>query len=565
MTSGLVTAGRLPTAGRIAPGTSQASFDPYAVVYTDPAADVVYLAEVETRQAQPASGAAVGSGTAGKMPTAGRLRPNASGITGTVTVYFGSETYVAKPTDAAANRVYEGALIQPGRIQRSALGSQLLVGGRADATGEQVYTAIGSATEVLRQSYLDGRSLKIKALDRRFGHPSLDTARTVFSGAIVNQSFDRRELRLEFGPDDARLRRPIQSGRYAGTGGIEGGSDLKGKPYPVPLGRVYGVQPDYLGVVSGNHSYRVAGGTSVPIKDVPALYDQGVALTKVASSPGASEYSIDTSTGVITLGGTPAGTITCDVEGYAPGGSLDATPAGVIQAVLEDFAQLRNTQIDYQSLTDLAADISDDTGVWVPSQERSSRRVLENYGRRMQIVIGFTRLKQMSAQLIKAPGKSIRARFDSTNLLDIERIPGPAVLDPPPWRISVGYRQNYSVTTDVVSGASEAQRRFMAAEWREESASDVEIQDRHRRSTPRFMQTALVDADAGSREAFRRLALYDDLETWRLRAMNVSPQLDIGEDVEIDMPEEGLNNRLAKIVALDLDLRARTGDIEVIL
>ena len=123
---------------------------------------------------------------------------------------------------------------------------------------------------------------------------------------------------------------------YLGTGGTEGGDDLKGKPKPLCFGQVFNVPA--VPVDTANLIYQVHDGI---INSVTAAYDRGVALNKVGGVPAAGEYSDDLANGTFTLGGSPTGTVTADVQGSADPSYVSVT-SDIVKRVVKSYGGLKD-------------------------------------------------------------------------------------------------------------------------------------------------------------------------------------------------------------------------------
>jgi hypothetical protein len=486
----------------------------------------------------------------GEVLPEGAIGELQEGIGGTFQVYLGSETFISRPADTNPHRYY-APYMQELRTRRTSLGARDLGGAAAFTSGElRLGNADGALDQYFVDGHVDGREIIVRAIPRNDprGGESLDDATIILRGVMEWPGFDRTGVAVPLRCRGALLEVPVQSQEFAGTGGAEGGDDVKGKPKPVAFGKCWGVSPVYLGVISGKHCYLASGGDCLPINDVPNFYDKGVALTKVASGPTAGQYSIDTATGIITIGGTRPELPTCNIEGYAPGGSFKTTTANIWKELVETFAGEINAFIDGDSVDDMNADQAAEVGIYVGATERTVAQVVNELLAGVTALAGCNRQGKHHIAQLKAPGGVIRAVFDETNLRNVERIRGPQVTAPPAWKIRVGWRRNYTPTKDVASGAADSQVQFMAEEFRFAEASDTTIQDRHKRSQVHEVRGLFAaEADAQS-EANRLLGLFDGRALYKLSANNVAPELDLGQTIEITWPRFGMTKALGVIV-----------------
>lgn len=500
---------------------------------------------------------------------AGGLLPADSGITGLETLYMASAGYVSRPTDAAPNRVYAPRLTAglPLVVSRSVLGADTPVS-RFGPGSAELELAVGDATldTTLTRGGFAGHPLTCRAVARTAGVPrALDTAETLFAGLTERLELGLDRARLRAATRGLELQQPLESGSFAGSGGIEGGDDLAGKSYPSALGYAAGVQPPYLGVISSLHSYRVAGGDSLPIQDVPAFYDKGVALTKVSGTPAAGQYSVNTATGLVQIGGANAADFpTCDVEGYAPGGIFKQTTADIIEAVLTDFGQATGILRDGFAFSRLNGDQPATVGRWYgPGESPTRAQVIAEFLRGAVAWGGVRRDEVFDLGQLQGPSGAIRLVLDSSNVMELSPLNPPAVMAPAAWKIEVGYNLNHTVTRDIAESAGAAQRQFMAARWRLAAASKPAIQARDPASRIFFVPGLFkLKADAEALAA-RLLALFENARVWRLRAGLTPANLEIGQTLELRLRRLGVEAVLGTLLGYRADYRAGTTELHV--
>ncbi len=501
----------------------------------------------------------IGVHTIGADIPIGAIDPENVGISGTAIIFLGSEPFTSLPTDAAPNRHFENAL--QGFTLRDTANHGSQIGGAFSVTLGRMTLANpdGALDPSLFFGAIDGRTIKVLALQKNNppGGESLDDAFVLFKGTMETPELNSRTVSIPVRSATNLLDAPLHDRNFAGTGGVEGGADLLNKPKPVALGFSFGVTPVYLGVIGGKHSYSVAGGRCLPINDVPAFFSRGVALSLVAAPPSAGEYSIDTATGVVTIGGTVPELPTCNIEGYAPGGVFLTTTADIWKAVLEDFLDIPNVDIDLMSHSQMNVDQPANVGTWTGAVEETALTVINALLRGASAMGGGNRSGSFFIQLLAAPSNVIRAVYDEQNIIEITRIIGPTNMNPTAWQYKVGYQKNRTVTADVATGATEAQRSFMAKEFREAIASDTVIQTRHRRSKPVTVPGLFADQADAETEAARLLALMNGKALYRIDSGNLSPELDIGHVVEMTYPRFNMNKRLGIIVGWTMNAPAR--------
>lgn len=174
----------------------------------------------------------------------------------------------------------------------------------------------------------------------------------VFEGSVSSFDAEGNQVRLQTKSNQEPFDVDALSLKYAGTGGIEGGVDLKDKPKPFLLGRCFSVEPVLINAV--DNVYQVSGYGQ--IEAVTKLYerasdfgtssgDHASYAALVAATIPAGSWATCLASGLIRLGAPAYGLITADVDGDKAGGTWRrktgeiilriADNAGVSSAVIE--------------------------------------------------------------------------------------------------------------------------------------------------------------------------------------------------------------------------------------
>jgi hypothetical protein len=167
---------------------------------------------------------------------------------------MGSADYASVPGDTPASTVWTPRFLGDVEIDQTAVGAVGL-GGRAALAAEaiEVWDGDGFAADLARYGTATGRAVALRLAEVR-APPRLrprDAAGTGPAGVCRHRSCGgphraaARPHPLANATD--RLNTLLQPILCQGTGGLEGGADLKGKPKPVALGRVFNAAPVFLG------------------------------------------------------------------------------------------------------------------------------------------------------------------------------------------------------------------------------------------------------------------------------------------------------------------------------
>lgn len=126
----------------------------------------------------------------------------------------------------------------------------------------------------------------------------------------------------------------VLAATYAGTGGVEGGADIKGQVKPWVFGRALNVEPVFIDQI--DNVFQVSG--YGPVQAISAAYERGASFgasigdfanyaALVAASIPPGRWSTCLAQGLVRFGAPPAGVITLDVDGDNGGGFLRRTGA----------------------------------------------------------------------------------------------------------------------------------------------------------------------------------------------------------------------------------------------
>ncbi len=443
------------------------------------------------------------------------------------TLRWATAGYLSAPTDSPADTLWEPRLLGDVQISQSAVDAVGIGGilpvGLADIA---LADADGALADLDRFGTADGRRASITVIpveDPRasdFGTPlagrdlgmRLDPltglsapARTdpilAFVGVTsrVDRNMDRTgTLRLVDVVE--RLAVPLQPTKYLGTGGLEGGDELKDKPKSVVLGHVFDMEPIALGDID-------LGAGALPTyqfhwreaQAVDAVRIRGVVQTLVGGTPVIGQARAFASLGLFQLGGTPDGSVRCDVRGDAVGGYVSST-AGVLRRLVQSLGpQLGAADIDGTSFAFAETDLPGEIGWCQGAEEITASQAAERIVSACGAVLcggrgGALRLVDPLAE--DADQFSLQAM----HIVDCRPLAMPAAFKPLPRAAAVGWRPNWSPIDDVAGSVTAADRqRFRNAQSgpaRAESAAVTKRVAQQRDLTFRGLYWAQVDAQA---------------------------------------------------------------------
>lgn len=291
---------------------------------------------------------------------------------------------------------------------------------------------------------------------------------------------------------------PVQPTKYLGNNaagaGVEGESDIKGKPKPI----MYGVVSNIPGIRVNQQKliYQLADKAVAVLcaRDGAAGLTAGVLRANVASlqanipAPGTYDYCAGADGTYVRLGSTPVATVTFDAaEGTL---SSDRTHAQLWKRIrLERCGNLIGI-LDAASIAALDVLDANEVGWWFPDEANQIdliNSVLTSCsGYEIQALTGIWSIAKLLApsgataidlclvRSISAAAMTVKNRA----ILSIGRArPDFAPDGAPPYRVNVNWGQNYTVMaeTDFVGVAPQRLRDKFGQQWRTETATNLAI------------------------------------------------------------------------------------------
>lgn len=185
---------------------------------------------------------------------------------------------------------------------------------------------------------------------------------TVFAGRVAGYGGKAPNLTLDVQVDAEPFSKKVLTATYAGSGGAEGGDDLRNRLKPLVLGWAKNVEPVLVDAVNNVHQFSGYGA----IEDVTTLYERAAAFPApeadypdyaalVAATIAPGKWATCLAAGMIRLGAPPYGVITGDIKGHKVSGATPRLTGAVINA-LATLAGVSGSLIESASLTAMDAD-----------------------------------------------------------------------------------------------------------------------------------------------------------------------------------------------------------------
>lgn len=373
-------------------------------------------------------------------------------------VYFATKDFITPSDDAPANTPIDGSLIRALSFQRSILGGSYGIGRlQSDFGYLEIITSDGSKDDLFDRYRPDGRRVMLKVME---AGGRLRDAITVFDGVGVRWELGRARGRVTVRGNSYKLDVPAQRSVYAGTGGLEGGSELAGKRRPWPLGYVKNI-PGVL-VIASENLYDINAG---PIEAVTAVRDRGGALTfsanyattallRAASIP-AGQYATCLAEGRVRIGGSPSTQIRFDVSGDKTGGSFVSKTADIVRRLVEGATIMTTAEMALETFSAVNAAQPADVGYYIHSE--SSDTVADCAGKLMETIGGWCGCQSKGkfyVGILLAPDASKTPDFDYREdegdfVALPDRQPLPDFLSPPPTTWTMGWDRNWAKQDDI--------------------------------------------------------------------------------------------------------------------
>ncbi len=498
----------------------------------------------------------------------------------TETIYAGTVPFITLPTDNPSNRPFEGTLESTLRVDRSIVSTNAYGGFSENFSELSLINTDGFYDQISDLFSVNGQHIHFSV--------GTVTGRDIVSAYsafehLIHLTGERMRIerdRLVIEARDPALHlstETVQQQVYAGTGGLEGSSEIAGKRRPFGDGVVFNATPTL--VIANELLWQFNAGA---VTSVDAVKDGGVELTFFADYPNVAALRLAGASGSPDV--IPSGSYaTCIAEGYfVTGGAsfkqitvdftgLRLTTADIIENVALTSAALAAVDLDSSSFNDVNIAQPAQVGYYLGSD--SNETCSEMFTKLMTGIggwFGMTPLGTLQIRRFDRPTNIASTFYDDTNILDLDRAALPQGIDPPPHRWRVIYGRNWTIMTDLFGAVSQndpamadylmkpyklvsttvTQTNAVLANWPD--APDGEPVESY----------FAVEADAQT-EAQRLFDLYTiGLNSYRLTLKNAMFLHEIGEIINVTNSRFGLaNGRYLRIVELTEDLASMSTDV----
>lgn len=486
---------------------------------------------------------------------------------GTITTFYVSDNgYTTLPTDSPPNVSFDPCVIDPGSIGINAYSDGRTGGTTKLSMGDiTLANADGHLDNWLNYSF-DGRSLVIRSGPVGASYPAGFS--TVFTGTMESLEVDWDKIILRLRDKQMIFTLPLNTVQYAGNNvlpsGVEGtANDLLGKVKPRVFGKVFSITPEFVN--TSKLIYQVSNGIVAAIN---AVYDNGAALTAgvvyanntllQATAPAAGSFSTCLAEGLIRLGSSAAGQLTCDVT---QGATSAANTVGQIVKAMALSAGLSSGEISSTDVSTLDALNSSVVGIYVnddSSFQSNMDALLNSIGGYM----AFDAKGVLRMGILTAPVGTPIVTFQD---YDIQSETGLTRIVPkdsgiPIYRTTLTHSKIYTTqTTNVAGSVSDAVKAALAIGVRTAKAEDLSIKNQWKLAGEATQDTLLTTATDATNEANRQLAMFKvrrDVYEFPISVdLFAANQLKIMDVVSINTSRYGLSSgKLFRIIGYSLNL-----------
>lgn len=366
----------------------------------------------------------------------------------------------------APNRTYRGWLSQALTCTRG-------LGGLAGLLGLPAQSGVGAAVLTVGDEFAATR-----ALFKRYiwaGYPVqiykgvVGEARATYEkryDGLFNAQPDFSKMRVALPVADLleKLDQPFQPAQYLGTGGFEGGADLKGQYKLDAVGDVFFVEGIWVDQNNGWADYCASG-----FDTVYRVTDGASELVEDPSNPPAvGKYYVDDANGRIRYGSLPTYGYRVDFRSAFAGASR------ALGTITKEIATARagyvSGQIDSASFTALDTDRPEKVG-WAVSDGMTMRDLYDLLLGRM-LCFYTTTPDKISVGLLTASAATVETDSSIARVFtDRDIVPGTLQrpsFAAPPHTLNIQAQHNFGVLADneLAGLADQADKDFARAEWR---------------------------------------------------------------------------------------------------
>ena len=214
------------------------------------------------------------------------------------TLRFSNVALVSSPSDTPASEFFDPRIVTPCRIRRSMFAPGKTFGQSQVGFGDLVLTNEDGGLDFLSDFSFDGRAIIQWRGESGAGGKFEKKLRAVMDQVVLTRTKFTIKLKDRQTVVDATFQENKYTGMNMLPDGLEGVSDLQGKPKPVLYGRVKNIAPPIVN--TSKLIYQVNDGEFASLNEV---YDAGIALSQTPRLWTQETSGVATTIGQGTFGG----------------------------------------------------------------------------------------------------------------------------------------------------------------------------------------------------------------------------------------------------------------------
>lgn len=471
------------------------------------------------------------------------------------TIYVSDRGFVTRPVDSPANTHMAPRVKLPASLRRDIIAPGRTILGRTQARyGDVVITNPDGALDGWFDYAFDGREFVQYVGD--FGSVFPTGYTRLVTATMDEAAFTEGEIRIKLRDRVGELDKPVQTTLYAGTGTLEGSSELTGKPKPMLYGYKRHIRPPL--VDSSRLIYHInSTGDSVTLDYGSGfvVFENGVGIPQdtvtgatysdqadmLANAPAAGTFRVWPAGGYIRLGSSPSGVITCHA-------STTVDTVGAFWAAITALAATDNVASGIETALDAAN--AGTIGLWIgPDEEPTMAEVLDRALGTIGGWCGTNNDGELTAGVLKDPSNQTATYTFPTGWLDnLRRVP---VADSfggvPCWRARMKWDEKIAFSDSEIAGSISDGGR---AELKQSHAvaigdSDSSILTKHPLAPDLLLDSlftsSAVSPSAEAERQFNLRSVKRDRFAFRAPMRSETEAIDLGQYVRIVHPRFGLS------------------------
>jgi hypothetical protein len=364
-----------------------------------------------------------------------------------ITRYLSNRGYTTSPTDVPANTHYLGV------VNGGCKTSETLPidGGAGMAFGDAEIDNLDGSLDAWLADIWANRAIRMYVGDMRW--PRSDF-RKVFDGITADLDSRSREV------FNLKARDKLQRLNTAVTQTKLGGASINAdRLIPLLFGECHNIEP--LLIDKALLKYQVHNG---PIERIIEVRDNGVPVT----------FTGDLATGTFTLAATPAGVITCSVQGDKSGGVYSNTISKIVQRLASGFGTdpFVGGDLDAANLAAFDAANAQPVGIYL-TDVANVLDVCQQLAASVfaQVTMSTTGLLRLLKIALPLPGASTAVSAVNMDTRSLKPSQRPAVQP----AVKIAYCRNWTVQTNLQTGIPAEHKALFSQEWLTKTARDAGV------------------------------------------------------------------------------------------